>query len=122
MFIYLLIGGEMSYTDLSYINEIASGDKSVVKELIDLFILQVEEFKINFKKLYDAKDWDNLGKEAHKAKSSIFVFGLYDLSKALKELQLLAEKGEDTETYPKYIAMFNEHCNAAVKELETEIY
>lgn len=111
----------MRYTDLSYINEIASGDKTVKKEVIDLFFSQVDEFKINFDKLYEAKDWDNLAKEAHKAKSSIFIFGLNELATALKELQILAEKGEKTDTYSSYISMFKEHCNAAIEELKTEI-
>lgn len=111
----------MKHIDLSYINEVAMGNQAIRKELADLFVSQVADFNINFDKLYEAKDWSNLGKEAHKAKTSILILGLNDLSEVLQDLQHLAEKGEKTETYPKYISMFKEHCKAAIQELKEEI-
>lgn len=108
----------MRYTNLSYINEITMGDKSMIEELILLFIEQVDEFKANFKQFMEEKDWDRLGKEAHKSKSSVATFGMSELATSMKELQLLTQKEEKTEEYPNYIAQFEEQCDAAVIELK----
>ncbi len=111
----------MKYTDLSYINDITMGDSNMLEELIMLFIDQVDEFEENFERLLEEKDWDKLGKEAHKAKSSVATFGLKELANELKELQLLTQKEEKIEEYPNYIKLFSEQCDAAVIELKEHL-
>jgi hypothetical protein len=64
------------------------------------------------------KDYLSLGREAHKAKSSVVIVGMNDLGTKMKELQLLTEKNEKVETYPGFVEEFKLLCLAAVKELE----
>lgn len=111
----------MAYTDLSYLKEITGGESSIVEEMIEMFIGQVEEFKENLNKHLADENWLELGKEAHKAKSSVLIVGMEELGKNLKKLQLLTEEEDDIETYPEYVQMFEEQCNAAVIELQEEL-
>lgn len=111
----------MKYTDLSYINDITMGDNSMLEELIMLFIDQVDEFEKNFNQLLEEKDWDKLGKEAHKAKSSVATFGMNELADEMKELQLLTQKEEKIEEYSNFIAKFEKQCDAAVIELKEHL-
>ncbi|HNW51787.1 MAG TPA: Hpt domain-containing protein [Prolixibacteraceae bacterium] len=111
----------MSYTDLSYLKEITGGESSIVKEMIEMFLEQVEEFKVNMTNYLNNKNYIELGKEAHKAKSSVLIVGMEDLGKNLKKLQLLTEQNAEVETYPDYVKMFIDQCTAAKTELEEEL-
>lgn len=111
----------MAYTDLSYLKEITGGESSIVIEMVEMFLAQVDEFKANLNQHLKDKNWVDLGKEAHKAKSSVLIVGMEDLGKSLKKLQLLTEEEKEIETYPDYVKMFEEQCDAAVVELQEEI-
>ena len=111
----------MAYTDLSYLKEITGGESSIVIEMVEMFISQVDEFKENLNKYLEEKNWVELGKEAHKAKSSVLIVGMEDLGKNLKKLQLLTEEEKEIESYPDYVKMFMEQCDAAIEELQVEL-
>lgn len=111
----------MAYTDLSYLKEITGGESSIVIEMVEMFIAQVDEFKENLTKYLNDKNWVDLGKEAHKAKSSVLIVGMEELGKNLKKLQLLTEEEKEIETYPDYVKMFLEQCDAAIGELQEEL-
>lgn len=107
-------------TNLDYISEIAGGDESFVKDLIETFVCQVSEFTHNMNEYLNKKQYGLLAKEAHTAKSSVMLFGLNHLADKLKEFQLVAEKQEQIETYPERIAEFERICQQAISELKTE--
>ena len=109
------------YTDLSYLKEITGGDPGIVKEMIEMFIAQVDEFNENLNSFLNDKEWIKLGKEAHKAKSSVLIVGMEDMGKLLKKLQLLTEEGKEIETYPEFVKKFEHDCGEAIKELQEEL-
>jgi HPt (histidine-containing phosphotransfer) domain-containing protein len=111
----------MAYTDLSYLKEITGGENSIVIEMVEMFIEQVDEFKENLTKFLSDQNWVDLGKEAHKAKSSVLIVGMEELGKNLKKLQLLTEEEKEIETYPDFVNMFIEQCDAATLELQAEL-
>lgn len=111
----------MAYTDLTYLKEITGGESSIVIEMVEMFIEQVDEFKENLNKHLKDENWVDLGKEAHKAKSSVLIVGMEELGKNLKKLQLLTEEESESETYADYVNMFNEQCTAGVEELKEEL-
>jgi len=111
----------MAYTDLTYLKEITGGEGEIVREMVEMFLDQIEEFKANFNKHLSDKNWVDLGKEAHKAKSSVLIVGMEELGKNLKKLQLLTEEEKEVETYPSYVQMFMEQCEAAIVELNEEL-
>jgi HPt (histidine-containing phosphotransfer) domain-containing protein len=111
----------MAYTDLSYLKEITGGESDIVIEMIEMFLDQVQEFKENLTNYLNDKNYVDLGKEAHKAKSSVLIVGMEELGKNLKKLQLLTEANAEIETYPNYVAMFMEQIAAAEQELQDEL-
>lgn len=111
----------MAYTDLTYLKEITGGESSIVTEMVEMFIEQVDEFKVNLNKFLEEKNWVELGKEAHKAKSSVLIVGMEELGKNLKKLQLLTEEENEIDTYADYVKMFNEQCTAGIEELKEEL-
>ncbi len=108
-------------TNLEYLREITGEEPSIMKEMIELFITQMPEFLDNMKKQLAEKNYVDLGREAHKAKSSVLIVGMEEAGKALKNLQMLTETGKDVEQYPSYVKVFSEVCDAAVEELKEEL-
>jgi HPt (histidine-containing phosphotransfer) domain-containing protein len=107
----------MAYTDLKYLESIAEGDSEVIQEMKDIFIMQVPEFIENLNRYLKEGNYAELGKEAHKAKSSVVIMGMDELGKDLKALQLATIAGTNQDTYAQYVRKFELQCLAAIKEL-----
>lgn len=104
--------------DLTYLQEMSGGNQDLVLEMIDIFKGQVDAFANEMETHLSNKDYLSLGKLAHKAKSSISIMGLSDLSNDLKSLENLAKEGKHTEKYPGLIDKFKQGTKEAVKELD----
>jgi HPt (histidine-containing phosphotransfer) domain-containing protein len=107
----------MAFTNLDYLQSITEGDNDSMRELILLFIEQVPEFVGNLKKHLAEEEFIELGKEAHKAKSSVMIMGMDSLGHDLKTLQLDTISGIRKETYAGHVIRFETECLAAVEEL-----
>ncbi len=104
-------------TDLSYLQEMSGGNKDLVMEMISIFKSQVTEFAVNMENHLNNKEFELLGKLAHKAKSSVSIMGLNELAKDLKKLENLAKEGKKTEQYPVLIRKFKKETEEAIEEL-----
>lgn len=104
--------------DLSYLQEMSGGNQDLVLEMINIFRIQVEEFTNEMEGYLNGKDYKSLGQLAHKAKSSISIMGLNDLSDVLKSLENLAKEGKQTKKYPELIDRFKLGTKEAIKELD----
>jgi HPt (histidine-containing phosphotransfer) domain-containing protein len=79
--------------NLSYLQSIAEGDKSIVKELITIFLEQIPEFTEGLDKSFAENRWLDIAAIAHKAKSSVISMGLEDLgNRDLKNLELIVKE------------------------------
>lgn len=96
----------------------SAGNKDLVLEMIGIFKNQVAEFVVDMNSLYEKKDFENLGRLAHKAKSSISIMGLNELAVELKSFENLAKAGIEPEKYPAFIKKFKEETSEAVSELD----
>jgi HPt (histidine-containing phosphotransfer) domain-containing protein len=104
--------------DVSYIEEICAESPELISEMVDIFREQVSEFVDEMKKLYEDKNYYDLGLLAHKAKSSIAIMGMHDLAEKLKELELNAKEAIKPETYSDHIRSFVDQTDEALKELD----
>lgn len=104
-------------TDLSYLQEMSGGNKELVNEMINIFKSQVIEFVADMENHLRNREFEQLGKLAHKAKSSVSIMGLNDLAKDLKNLEDLAKHGKNPEVYPVIIQNFKSKTSEAIEEL-----
>jgi HPt (histidine-containing phosphotransfer) domain-containing protein len=106
------------FINTEYLDSVSGGDNSVVIEIVDLFREQVVEFTEEMKRLHSEKKYHDLGLLAHKAKSSVSIMGMNDLASMLKDFELQAKEGKDTDKYESYISRFSNETAEAVKELD----
>lgn len=92
-------------------------DSEMMKEMINLFLLQLTEMRAELKLLTDNKNWLELSRLAHKIKSSAVVMGVETMANEMKELELLAKEAKSAEKYPEYIVRFNNIADMAEVEL-----
>ena len=79
--------------DLSYLESIAEGDKSIMKDLISIFLEQIPEFVEGLEKNFAQQNWLDVAAIAHKAKSSVISMGMEDLgNRDLKNLELVSKE------------------------------
>ena len=105
-------------TDLTYLKNMSAGNKDLVLEMIGIFKQQVKEFIVDMNKFLIDNDYENLGRLAHKAKSSISIMGLNDLAIELKNFENKAKAGLDTDEYPIFIEKFKIETTDAISELD----
>ncbi|MBN1112310.1 MAG: Hpt domain-containing protein [Bacteroidales bacterium] len=106
------------YINLDYLFELTEGSQEFIDEMINIFINQVPEFIVELKTLYNNKDYTELSKAAHKAKSSVSIVGMNQLADNLKTLEMLAKEGISPERYKDIIDSFEFNCNSACEELK----
>ena len=66
--------------DLTYLKNMSAGNRDLVLEMIEIFKNQIDEFTNGMDEHYSKKEYELLGRLAHKAKSSISIMGLNDLA------------------------------------------
>ena len=108
-------------TDLSYLKEIAGGETAVIKEFIELFLEQITEFRNDLRMYLQNQQWDELGKTAHKAKSSVMTFGLKELGHHLKQLQIKTQQLSEIDSCPADVERFEEIISRVGDELREDL-
>lgn len=103
--------------NLSYIEEVCGGSKEIMKEMIDIFFVQIDEFNQEMKELLAEGKYHDLGLLAHKAKSSIAIMGMDYLAERLKKFELSAKEGSDIDSYQGYVDEFKQLTSDAIAEL-----
>jgi HPt (histidine-containing phosphotransfer) domain-containing protein len=104
--------------DLTYLKNMSAGNKDLILEMIGIFKSQVVEFNQSMDEYYANKQYELLGRLAHKAKSSISIMGLNELAIELKNFENLAKEGLDVEKYPVFIKKFKNDTAEAIEELD----
>ncbi|WP_291856830.1 Hpt domain-containing protein [Marinilabilia sp.] len=86
------MSNQHEFINLSYLQSIAGDDKSIIRELITIFLEQIPEFTEGLDKSFEEEDWRNVAAIAHKAKSSVLSMGMEELGNTdLKNLELIAK-------------------------------
>jgi len=104
--------------DLNYLKTMSGGDSKFIREMIELFREQIEEYNVVMPDLLRRKEYDGLSRSAHKAKSSVAVMGMAELADLLKDLESLAREGKEVERYEAMVSEFLQQSRMALEELD----
>jgi HPt (histidine-containing phosphotransfer) domain-containing protein len=105
-------------TDLNYLKTMSGGDPAFIREMIDLFREQIDEYEQLMPALLRDRDYSSLSKMAHKAKSSVSVMGMGQVADLLKELEVLAQEQREVNRYESMVQEFLTQSRQALEELK----
>ncbi len=105
------------YIDIEHLIEISGGNQQLVLDLVNAFIKQVSFFSAQLDIVYSNSDYLSLGKLAHKIKGSALTLGVITIAENMKELEMLAKNGVETQRYPVLIEQFKTLSGETIEEL-----
>lgn len=82
---------------MSNLEEITGGDRSMILEMLDLFIRDIPVHISKIDAHAQANEIDEIGKEAHKFKPTLQYIGLIDMFEDIKQLEMIAKSNENLE-------------------------
>ena len=77
------------HLDLRYLKRESLGKKDIEKNMLEVFILQLNKFSKEFTTLAESSKWYLLGSEAFFAKETIRIYGLHEMANSLNRLDHL---------------------------------
>jgi len=79
--------------DFSYLNEVSGGDYTIMLEFIQIFKEQLPEFVQQLNNAINNNDYQSVAAIAHKAKSTVSIFGMHEWATILKQVQTDINQG-----------------------------
>jgi len=104
--------------DFKYLTELMGGKKKLITEIMDAFVVQIQEELTLITEAINIKDYLTIRKIAHSMKSSVSIMGISLLTPILKELETQGVQAIDIETIDRLNVKLVLICNAAIVEIE----
>lgn len=86
---------EQQYTDLSYLNQISGGDEIIIKKTVEKFLETTPEMLDSMDSQLAEGDLDQLGKTAHKLKSSVAFMGIEAIRETILEIERIVKTHDE---------------------------
>lgn len=105
-----------SKLDFSYLNEVSGGDYSIMIEFIQIFKEQLPEFVQQFNHAIENNDYQSVAAIAHKAKSSVSIFGMHKWVTILKQIQIDINQGKIPDNLKQMVVDFEKDSLEIMEE------
>jgi HPt (histidine-containing phosphotransfer) domain-containing protein len=106
--------------NLDYLNEISSGDKDFILDMLKDFVDGSSYNISEIERLANLNDWENLYKIVHKIIPSFEFVGAESLKNDLMNLEHYSKTKEHTEQIPQLITNIKKFCNQVVIDIKTD--
>ena len=106
--------------DLSYLEQVCSGNKALVAKMIDLFIEQTPQQMELLRKHAVSGDWHEFFNVAHKVKSSLSMMGVKSLESSMQELEEYSKNKIKLHVIPDLLDHVADTCEHILKEIEND--
>jgi CheY-like chemotaxis protein len=89
--------------NLAMVNSIASGDDGFVKRMLQLFLDTIPPSLEDMQRETALQHWEQVGKLAHKLKSTIDSMGIVSLKETIRQIENNGKKGAATDLIPDQV-------------------
>jgi PAS domain S-box-containing protein len=107
--------------DLSMVQSVSGGDEGFIKKMVALFIETVPQNVQDLKKALQEENWDQVGKTAHKLKSTIDSMGIKSLRQEIRTVEANAKQKESLEEVPVLIGTIDSVIRECIVQLQAEV-
>jgi PAS domain S-box-containing protein len=107
--------------DLTMVQSVSGGDEGFIKKMVALFIETVPQNVQDLKKALQEENWEQVGKTAHKLKSTIDSMGIKSIRQEIREVEANAKALESLQTIPSLVATIDTVINECIGQLQAEV-
>ena len=113
--------GRPPFVDLSYLRGISMGDNTIVRKAIDRYLKDTPDLLTQMEDSLKDRNYDQLGKYAHKLKSSVGIMGMDNMKDTMERIVALCKNDMAREQLHQIIASSKLVIQQSIKELEEEL-
>lgn len=106
--------------DFKYLTDMMGGKNHLIKEIIDVFLLQVPEELHSIHEAILRSDYAVIKTFSHTMKSSVSIMGISSLTSVLQEMEDLGREERGIEKIRELNLTLNVICQQAIEEIENE--
>lgn len=107
--------------DLSYLMQLMDNNIEIVLEVLAIFKSEVPKDMHNLEMHLHNKEWEMLGKTAHKLKSSVGNLGLNQLRDIFLYIEQNGKEETNLDKMPAYVKLAVEGIEKLFQDIEAEI-
>jgi PAS domain S-box-containing protein len=107
--------------DLSMVQSVSGGDEGFIKKMVALFIETVPQNVNDLKKALQEENWDQVGKTAHKLKSTVDSMGIKSIRQEIRTVEANAKQKQSLEEVPALVATIDAVIKECIGQLQAEI-
>ena len=107
--------------DLSMVQSVSGGDEGFIKKMVALFIETVPQNMEELVKAVQTENWDQVGKTAHKLKSTVDSMGIKSIRQEIRTVEANAKAKTQIEEIPALVDKIGSVINECIGQLQTEI-
>lgn len=108
-------------TNLEYLKSVSNNDTGFIKEMLSTFITSTPDSLSEMKVALDKKDYQSVGRLAHKIKPSISFVGITSMKSLVKEVELLGKENGDPKILKKKSHELISTLEIAIEELQKKL-
>ena len=105
------------FINVTYLLEVADGDKTMISDIVELFKIQVPEFVTVMKEHLEFENFVDFKRILHKAKSAYSVLGISIVTERLKFMEDEHYTKNDITELSKFVEFFSDVSYSAIEEI-----
>lgn len=106
------------YFNLQYLYSLSNENSDFLKEMIDVFFEQINEFTSSINKAIEETNWHTIHKSSHKFKSSLRVMGIENLTVHFEAVHKFAKEQIRIEEIKNLVDDIIHYCKKCMNELK----
>jgi CheY-like chemotaxis protein/HPt (histidine-containing phosphotransfer) domain-containing protein len=107
--------------DLSIVQSVSGGDKAFIRKMILLFIETVPQNLTELNVALRSQNWEQVGKMAHKLKSTVDSMGIKSIHGDIREVEANAKQQKDLQEIPFKVEKIVSVIDMCIEQLMQEI-
>jgi CheY-like chemotaxis protein len=113
--------GNQRLYDLTMVQSVSGGDEGFIKKMVALFIETVPQNMLDLKAALQAENWEQVGKTAHKLKSTIDSMGIKSIRQEIRTVEANAKQMESLTELPALVDMIDKVIEECISQLQAEV-
>jgi PAS domain S-box-containing protein len=107
--------------DLSMVQSVSGGDEGFIQRMVALFIETVPQNLQDLKSALQQENWEQVGKTAHKLKSTIDSMGIKSIRQEIRAVETNARQKESLQDIPSLVTNIDSVIRECIGQLQAEV-